>query len=245
MSNLSPDSIDEKGVRHFRSQAKLLKKRIGCKSTTALDKVAQEHSFKNWNNVLRFAEINEKRHRPSQSRETIMDKNLSTFDINEKDRTLTEGPFEYKLPLIIEAGRCKIKLRELGNIKKGTLLELNTSFKEDIPIYIGNSVIAGGAREIIDDKFCVRVEKVGYFTPSKISSFEEGELSTVLSVEVGRATISVNEVLQLHQGSTICLSKHHKDPLDLMIGNQLVGGGDIVTLGNKYGVHILQFTPPQ
>lgn len=54
-SDLEPKSIDSSGVKRLKKLAKLKQKEQGCQLSDALELVAQEHGFKNWNNVHRFA----------------------------------------------------------------------------------------------------------------------------------------------------------------------------------------------
>jgi flagellar motor switch protein FliM len=61
MSEITPDTVNSKSVLHLKNLAKKRKKETGCKSSEAHEFVALSFGFKNWNNVLRFAEINDSR----------------------------------------------------------------------------------------------------------------------------------------------------------------------------------------
>ena len=60
-TNLHPSHIDANGLNHFKKLARQLKKSSGIKFSQALENVSRDHGFKNWNNALKFAEINEKK----------------------------------------------------------------------------------------------------------------------------------------------------------------------------------------
>jgi flagellar motor switch protein FliM len=61
MSEITPDTVNSKSVLHLKNLAKKRKKETGCKSSEAHEFVALTLGFKNWNNVLRLAEINDSR----------------------------------------------------------------------------------------------------------------------------------------------------------------------------------------
>lgn len=54
-SDLQPSMIDSWGVDRLKKLAKRKQKELGLNRTEALELVAKEHGFKNWNNVHRFA----------------------------------------------------------------------------------------------------------------------------------------------------------------------------------------------
>lgn len=54
-SELQPSLIDSWGVDRLKKLAKRKQKELGLNRTEALELVAKEHGFKNWNNVHRFA----------------------------------------------------------------------------------------------------------------------------------------------------------------------------------------------
>ena len=60
-----------------------------------------------------------------------------------------------------------------------------------------------------------------------------------ITVELGRRKLTVAEVLQLGQGSTVELSKAAGDPLDIYVNDRLVARGEAVMVGERYGVRIV------
>lgn len=59
-----------------------------------------------------------------------------------------------------------------------------------------------------------------------------------VSVEVGRARMTIQDLLQLGQGSVIELSKLAGEPLDVYINERLVARGEAVIVNEKFGVRI-------
>lgn len=61
-----------------------------------------------------------------------------------------------------------------------------------------------------------------------------------ISVEVGRAQMSLDEVLKLVPGSVIALDKKAEEPVDLRVNGKLVARGEVVLVDDVYGLRITQ-----
>ena len=59
-----------------------------------------------------------------------------------------------------------------------------------------------------------------------------------VSAELGRATMLVNDLLQLGQGSVIELNKLAGEPLEILVNRRLVARGEAVVVNEKFGVRI-------
>jgi flagellar motor switch protein FliN/FliY len=59
-----------------------------------------------------------------------------------------------------------------------------------------------------------------------------------VSVEVGRTRMTIQDLLQLGQGSVVELSKLAGEPLDVYINNRLVARGEAVIVNEKFGIRI-------
>ena len=59
-----------------------------------------------------------------------------------------------------------------------------------------------------------------------------------VSVEVGRTRMTIQDLLQLGQGSVIELSKLAGEPLDVYINNRLVARGEAVIVNEKFGIRV-------
>ena len=70
---------------------------------------------------------------------------------------------------------------------------------------------------------------------------EEGVFSNIpvrVSVELGRANLSLKDVYELTEGSIIELERLVGEPLDLVINDQVIAQGEVVAIDNKYGLRI-------
>lgn len=59
-----------------------------------------------------------------------------------------------------------------------------------------------------------------------------------VSVELGRANLSLKEVYELSEGSIIELERLVGEPLDLVVNGQVIAQGEVVAIDNKYGLRI-------
>ncbi|HTT65324.1 MAG TPA: FliM/FliN family flagellar motor switch protein [Bryobacteraceae bacterium] len=62
-----------------------------------------------------------------------------------------------------------------------------------------------------------------------------------VEVELDRRVFSVREILELSAGSVITMSRSAGENIDLYVGGQLVGFGEIVLVENHMGVRITDF----
>ncbi len=61
-----------------------------------------------------------------------------------------------------------------------------------------------------------------------------------ISVEVGRAQMSLDDVLKLVPGSVVALDKKAEEPVDLRVNGKLVARGEVVLVDDTYGLRITQ-----
>ena len=65
-----------------------------------------------------------------------------------------------------------------------------------------------------------------------------------LSVELGRARMSIQDLLNLSPGSVIELDKIAGEALDILINGRLVARGEAVVVNDKFGVRITDIVSP-
>ena len=61
-----------------------------------------------------------------------------------------------------------------------------------------------------------------------------------ITVELGRKRMRIAELLQLGPGSVIELSSIAGEPLDVRVNDKLVAKGEAVSVGDCYGVRIVE-----
>jgi len=65
-----------------------------------------------------------------------------------------------------------------------------------------------------------------------------------ISVELGRTSMLINDLLQLGQGSVIELAKLAGEPLEILINQKLVARGEAVVVNEKFGVRVTDIISP-
>ncbi len=65
-----------------------------------------------------------------------------------------------------------------------------------------------------------------------------------LSVEIGRAKMSLRDVLELGIGSIVELEKLAGEPVDIKVNNKLLAKGEVVVIDENFGVRIVNIVSP-
>ncbi|MBA2918977.1 flagellar motor switch protein FliN [Sphingomonas sp. MAH-20] len=61
-----------------------------------------------------------------------------------------------------------------------------------------------------------------------------------LSVEVGGASLKLRELLALGESSVIELDRYANELLDVLVNGTLIGRGEVVTVGERFGIRITE-----
>ena len=65
-----------------------------------------------------------------------------------------------------------------------------------------------------------------------------------ITIELGRTSMVVNDLLKLAQGSVIELSKMAGETLEILANQRLVAKGEVVAVNDKYGVRLTEIVTP-
>jgi flagellar motor switch protein FliN len=65
-----------------------------------------------------------------------------------------------------------------------------------------------------------------------------------VTVELGRTTMQINELLALGQGSVVELPKFAGQTLDLLANKKLIARGEVVVVKDKYAFRITEIVSP-
>nr|UWI50475.1 FliM/FliN family flagellar motor switch protein [Clostridioides difficile] len=82
------------------------------------------------------------------------------LEISETTRNNIERILDLKLELSVVIGRTKMSLRDILNLNKGSLIELDTLADQDVEILIDNKVLAYGKVVVVDLNFGVKVTSI-------------------------------------------------------------------------------------
>ena len=70
------------------------------------------------------------------------------------------------------------------------------------------------------------------------------DVPLIVIVEIGRTVMEVQNVLNLKKGSMGVFEKIVGEPMDIVVGGQLMARGEIVVVNERYGVRISEVTRP-
>jgi flagellar motor switch protein FliN/FliY len=93
-----------------------------------------------------------------------------------------------------------------------------------------------------------RKEQPDEATAAQMRAVEDFDLNLLLdipleiTVELGRAKIQIQELLNLGPGSTVTLSKLDGEPVDILANDKLIARGEVVLQNKKYGIRITEIT---
>tara|TARA_B100000902_G_scaffold251777_1_gene238212 strand:+ start:419 stop:727 length:309 start_codon:yes stop_codon:yes gene_type:complete len=66
-----------------------------------------------------------------------------------------------------------------------------------------------------------------------------------LTVEVGRTEITIRDLLRLNEGSVVELERLAGDPLDILVNNTKIAKGEVVMIGERFGVRFGEIVDPE
>ena len=74
--------------------------------------------------------------------------------------------------------------------------------------------------------------------PNEIPLAHLMDLTLPVSIELGRTTMSVQDVLRLGRGSVVQLDRLAGEPIDIFIGDRRFAEGEVVVLGEHFGIRL-------
>lgn len=66
-----------------------------------------------------------------------------------------------------------------------------------------------------------------------------------LTVEVGRTQITIRDLLRLNEGSVVELDRLAGDPLDILVNNTKIAKGEVVMIGERFGIRFGEIVEPE
>ena len=66
-----------------------------------------------------------------------------------------------------------------------------------------------------------------------------------VTVELGRARLTIENLLKLNQGSVVELNQMIGEPLSILVNNKLMAHGEAVVLKDKFAIRILDVVSPE
>jgi len=108
----------------------------------------------------------------------------------------------------------------------------------------GKDDVSAGLEGVADaaDKVAAAAGSAGAKQPRTLDFILDVTLQ--VTVEVGRARMTIQDLLQLGQGSVIELEKLAGEPLDIYVNGKQVARGEAVIVNEKFGVRLTDIISP-
>lgn len=71
------------------------------------------------------------------------------------------------------------------------------------------------------------------------------DVDVKLTVEIGSTQLSLRELLALGESSVIELDRQANELLDVFVNGTLIGRGEVVTVGDRFGVRMTELVSPE
>ena len=66
-----------------------------------------------------------------------------------------------------------------------------------------------------------------------------------LSLQIGRTSISIGELMQLGPGSVVELDRSVGEPHDVLVNGTLIAHGEVVVVDDQFGIRFTDIVSPQ
>ena len=71
------------------------------------------------------------------------------------------------------------------------------------------------------------------------------DVSMRVTVELGRSSLTVEEILELGPGSVVELNKLAGEPVDILVNDRLIARGEVVVVDENFGVRVTEIISPR
>ena len=116
-----------------------------------------------------------------------------------------------------------------------------TEVDEVIDENIGEEITEEAAQDLPDEANLAAEQDES--DSGKINSDVLQNIPVTISVEVGRTSLKIRDLMRLTQGSVVELDRIAGEPLDLLVNDTLVAQGEVVLVNERYGVRLTQVIP--
>ena len=71
------------------------------------------------------------------------------------------------------------------------------------------------------------------------------DVPVTVTLELGRTTLTVRDLLQLNQGSVVEFDRRVGEPLDLLVNGTLLAHGELVVIDDGFGIRLTEVMSPR
>ncbi len=115
---------------------------------------------------------------------------------------------------------------------------------QDEKTEVSTGVTGAGAADAKKHAEFSELQKTGVVTAPQNLDFIL-DIPLEVTVELGRTTMAIYDLLQMGQGSIIELSKLAGEPLEILVNKKLIARGEVVVVNEKFGIRLTDIVSPQ
>ena len=71
------------------------------------------------------------------------------------------------------------------------------------------------------------------------------DVAVEISIEIGRAKMTIGELLSLSKGSILELNKAAGESVDIYVNEKLLGKGEVVVVNERLGIRMMEIIAPK
>jgi len=71
------------------------------------------------------------------------------------------------------------------------------------------------------------------------------DIDVEITLEIGRKRMKIADVVKLGPGRTVELDKLAGEPLELLVNGRVIGRGEAIVVGDRYGIRITEILAPE
>jgi flagellar motor switch protein FliN len=151
-----------------------------------------------------------------------------------------ETPQDITVNDAVEVPADSIAEVELGELAEG----LDQAAIEDL-LLDDTPAATAGSEPLIEE---IQLERLLPFDADPSSDTDIGLLLEVplsISVELGRTSLTIRELLALGQGSILQLDRHAGEPVDVLVNGKRLARGEVVVIDEDFGIRVTEVVTPE
>ena len=71
------------------------------------------------------------------------------------------------------------------------------------------------------------------------------DVPLTIAVELGRARLTIRDLLELGQGSILELDRHAGEPVDVLVNGKPLARGEVVVIDEDFGIRVTEVVSPE
>ncbi len=103
---------------------------------------------------------------------------------------------------------------------------------------------AGGGADEVEKVEAASLQESQAYVQGDVNLDVVLDIPVTIAMEIGRAKISIRNLLQLNQGSVNKLDRLAGEPMDVLVNGTLVAHGEVVVVNEKFGIRLTDVISP-